>query len=108
MTFAFNGAGSKADVIHQIRSHHGYDDQGLAVAARELIVHALEAHEEDDNYVYKVSANGHAGYGGATSLEIKIEPMWVPSIREIPAAAEVDGIDLGIPDRPQMGEHASI
>jgi hypothetical protein len=111
MSFTFYGAGPKADVIHQIRSHHAHDDQEMAVAVRNLIQAALEHDsssqwEDGSGFVYLVKASGHASPGSAAQLELSITPFWVPSVRE-PVAAAIDPHDLGFPDSPVMGADSS-
>ena len=96
MSFSFMGAGTKADVIHQVRSHHIADESGFGNAVRHLVTEALSEEQlaSDYQYLYIVKANGHSGPGAAVSLNVSIEPIWVPSIR--PPAEETNGHDLGI------------
>lgn len=104
MTFAFNGVGTRAEVIRQVRSHH-VEAEGLGDEARKLVVAALELDNGQDEYGYIVKAYGHADSGGATSLTITIEPIWIPAPRPEARAVsefvpsdrqEVDREDLGI------------
>lgn len=85
MSFSFSGAGPKADVIRQIRSHHSYDTDESAVAVRDFIALLLDGDASrpvhaGGQYVFSVQASGHSGHGSPTSLSLTITPMYVPDL----------------------------
>jgi len=83
MSFSFTAIGTRDQVIAQCRAHNIDHGGSLAIAARDLITDALKAdgtaEREGWAYAYVVTASGHSGAGNPVSLNIKIEPQWVPA-----------------------------
>jgi hypothetical protein len=86
MSFSFTAIGTRDQVIAQCRAHDIGHGGSLAIAARDLITGALKADETPQRegwaYAYVVTANGHSDAGAPVSLNIKIEPQWVPHVAE--------------------------
>jgi hypothetical protein len=114
MSFQISGAGPRASVIGQVRSHRQWDEQELAVRVRDFIVAVLRSQEPElphngGVYVYSVQASGHHGHGSPLQLSLTINPMWVPAVQdneeEQPAGSGEMAGQVSIDDA--IGEHAS-
>lgn len=92
MSFSFAAVGTKDDVVAQLgaasitTSDHRFNE--VAVDLRDLLVKHFEAETlqpyGSSDYRYTVKASGHGGGNVPLSLQVTVEPHWIP----VPAAPE--------------------
>lgn len=82
MSFSFTAVGARTEVVEQLAALSAPGNK-VGELARQLVAEALG--DLDDapagsgfRAVYIVRASGHSGGGSATSLNLVIEPQYVP------------------------------
>lgn len=99
MSFSFTAAGSRDDVIRQLRlvkeGTHGPGPLGPRIA--ELVAGELACDEsgnavaQDYRMHYLVEGSGHSGGGSAVSLSLTVRPMYIRDAQAEPAGEDCAG-----------------
>jgi hypothetical protein len=93
VSFSFTAVGKRAEVVEQLRNVPTYGNK-IGQDLADLLVEHLGREEypnhldDDWEMAYVITAGGHSGGGSPLSLNVTVEPKWVPKAKIEPVVSE--------------------